>query len=61
MELIGNENVQISKKHLKEILNLVRKEHLLQAKEKFEAKAKQQAILSTTPGLDKSQMQPKNV
>jgi len=61
LELVGNENVQISKKYLKEILDLVRKEHFIQAKEKFEAKAKQQSILNSVSNLDKSQMQTKNI
>ena len=61
LELVGNENVQISKKYLKEILDLVRKEHFIQAKEKFEAKAKQQSILNSVWNLGKSQMQTKNI
>ena len=36
--MIGNEKVQLSKKHLKEIIDLVRKEHIIEEKEKFEAK-----------------------
>ena len=61
LELVGNENVQISKKYLKEILDLVRKEHFIQAKERFEAKAKQQSILNSVWNLGKSQMQTKNI
>lgn len=61
LELVGNENVQISKKYLKEILDLVRKEHFIQAKERFEAKAKQQSILNSVSNLGKSQMQTKNI
>jgi hypothetical protein len=43
--LIGNEKVKISKKHLKEIIDLVRKEHIveeIEKKEEMEAKAKQE-------------------
>ena len=44
LEIIGNEKVKISKKHLKEIIDLVRKEHIVEEKEKkeeLEAKTKQ--------------------
>ena len=34
--MIGNEKVKISKKHLKEIIDLVRKEHIIEEKEKKE-------------------------
>lgn len=61
LEFVGNENVQISKKYFKEILDLVRKEHFIQAKERFEAKAKQQSILNSVWNLGKSQMQTKNI
>jgi hypothetical protein len=37
--MIGNEKVKISKKHLKEIIDLVRKEHII---EEMEAKTKHQ-------------------
>ncbi|CAF1183088.1 unnamed protein product [Adineta ricciae] len=46
LEIIENEKVQISKKHLKEIIDLVRKEHMIEEKEKkeeMEAKTKQDA------------------
>ncbi|CAF1213353.1 unnamed protein product [Rotaria sp. Silwood1] len=47
LEIIGDENIQISKKHLKEIIDLVRKEHIIEQKEKFEAKTKQQLIMNS--------------
>jgi len=34
LEIIGNEKVKISKKHLKEIIDLVRKERIVDEKEK---------------------------
>lgn len=45
LEIIGNEKVKISKKHLQEVINLVRKEHIVEEKEKkeeLEAKATKQ-------------------
>jgi hypothetical protein len=51
LELIGNEKVKISKKHLQEIIDLVRKEHIVEEKEKMEemvAKTKQETTTSTT-------------
>ncbi len=56
LEIIGNEKVQISKKHLKEIVDLVRKEHIVQEKEKkFEAKIKQQSIMNSVNHIEKTQ------
>ena len=51
LEIIGNEKVKISKKHLKEIIDLVRKEHIVEEKERkeeMEAKAKQEHASSST-------------
>lgn len=60
LEIIGSEKVKISKKHLKEIIDVVRKEQIVEEKEKKEelvAKTKQNQqqtnVSSTTP--------PKNV
>ncbi|UJR16220.1 hypothetical protein I4U23_003130 [Adineta vaga] len=50
LEIIENEKVKISKKHLKEIIDLVRKEHIveeIEKKEEIEAKAKQEAPTAT--------------
>lgn len=55
LEIIGNEKVEISKKHLKDILDLVRKEHIVQEKEKTNAKIKQQSIINAVNELDKTQ------
>lgn len=49
LEIIGNERVNISKKHLKEIIDVVRKEQIVEEKEKKEelvAKAKQPPVAS---------------
>ncbi|CAF1471626.1 unnamed protein product [Adineta steineri] len=51
LEIIENEKVKISKKHLKEIIDLVRKEHIVEEKEKkeeMEAKTKQEPSTTTT-------------
>ncbi|CAF5185142.1 unnamed protein product [Rotaria magnacalcarata] len=51
LEIIGNEKVKISKKHLKEIIDVVRKEHIVEEKEKKEelvAKVKQEMALKST-------------
>ncbi|CAF2967136.1 unnamed protein product [Rotaria sp. Silwood2] len=50
-EIIGNEKVKISKKHLKEIIDLVRKEQIIEDKERKEemdAKVKQETASKTT-------------
>ena len=52
--MIGNEKVQISKKHLKEIIDLVHKEHIveeIEKKEEMEAKAKQEPPTSSTKNI----------
>ncbi|CAF2883471.1 unnamed protein product [Rotaria sp. Silwood2] len=54
LEIIGNEKIQISKKYLKEIINLVRKEHMIEQKEKFEAKTKQQFIMNSINSMEKT-------
>ena len=49
--MIGNEKVKISKKHLQEIIDLVRKEHLVEEKEKkeeMETKSKQPPVTKNT-------------
>lgn len=49
--MIGNEKVKISKKHLQEIIDLVRKEHLIEEKEKkeeMETKSKQPPVIKNT-------------
>jgi hypothetical protein len=51
LEIAENENVKISKKHLKEIIDLVRKEHIVEEKEKkdeIEAKTKQEPTSNST-------------
>lgn len=51
LEIIENEKVKISKKHLKEIIDLVRKEHIVEEIEKKEEKEAKSAAKqdSTTP------------
>ncbi|CAF3754273.1 unnamed protein product [Rotaria sordida] len=61
LEIIGNEKIQISKKHLKEIIDLVRKEQIIEHKEKFEAKTKQQLIMNSVNGIEKTQNITKNI
>lgn len=51
LEIIGNEKVKISKKHLKEIIDVVRKEHIveeIEKKEEMEAKVKQDSATKST-------------
>jgi hypothetical protein len=51
LELIENEKVKISKKNLKEIIDLVRKEHIVEKIEEMEAKAKQEPPPSATKNI----------
>jgi len=52
LEIIENEKVKISKKHLKEIIDLVRKEHIVEEIEKKEEKEAKAAAAAAAAKQD---------